>query len=70
MEFELQQKEAEIAMLKEITEVIASEYSLQKVFELVASRAHDLIQAQTLVIPVLSADQSTLRARVHRTHVQ
>jgi len=63
MEFELQRKEAEIAMLKEITEVIASEYSLQKVFQLVASRAHDLIQAQTLVIPVLSADQSTYTYR-------
>ena len=63
MKFELQQKEAEIAMLKEITEVIASEYSLQKVFQLVASRAHDLIQAQTLVIPVLSADQSTYTYR-------
>ena len=63
MELELQQKDAEIAMLREITEVIAREYSLQKVFELVASRAHDLIQAQTLVIPVLSTDQSTYTYR-------
>lgn len=63
MELDLQQKDAEIAMLREITEVIASEYSLEKVFELVASRAHDLIQAQTLVIPVLSADQSTYTYR-------
>lgn len=63
MEFELQQKEAEIAMLKEVTEVIASEYSLQKVFNLVASRARDLIQAQTLAIPILSIDQSTYTYR-------
>jgi len=63
MEYELQQKEAEIAMLKEITEVIASEYSLQKVFELVASRAYELIRARTLVIPVLSPDQSSYTYR-------
>ena len=63
MTFELQRKEAEIAMLKEITEVIASEYSLQKVFELVAVRAYELIQAKTLVIPVLSPDQSTYTYR-------
>jgi len=63
MAFELQQKEAEIAMLKEVTEVIASEYSLQKVFNLIACRARDLIQAQTLAIPILSGDQSTYTYR-------
>jgi len=63
MAFKLQQKEAEIALLKEITEFIASEYSLQKVFDLVASRARDLIQAQTLTIPILSNDQSTYTYR-------
>ena len=49
MEFELQQKEAQIAMLKEVTEVIASEYSLRKVFDLVASRARAMDLLRELI---------------------
>ncbi len=63
IECQLQQKEAEIAMLQEITESICSEHSLQKVFELVASRARDLIHADTVTIPILSADQTTYTYR-------
>jgi diguanylate cyclase (GGDEF)-like protein len=66
MEIELRRREAEIAMLKEITEVIASEHSLPRVFDLVARRARELIQAQTVAIPILSGDQTayTYRAAV------
>jgi diguanylate cyclase (GGDEF)-like protein len=63
MEIELRRREAEIAMLKEITEVIASEHSLQKVFDLVACRARELIQAQTVAIPILSDDQTAYSYR-------
>lgn len=55
----LEEKQAEIAMLREISEVIGSEYKLQKVFDLVAARARDLLHAETVTIPVLSADQKT-----------
>ncbi len=66
LEVRLQQKEADIAMLSEIAAVIGSEYSLEKVFELVAERAGDLIQAETITIPVLSPDgtEYTYRAAV------
>ncbi len=63
MQIKLQQREAEIALLKEITQVITSEHNLQKVFDLVASRARDLIQAETLAIPVLAGDQSAYTYR-------
>lgn len=55
----LRQREAEIAMLSELTEVIGSEYNLQKVFDLVAVRARELLHAETATIPVLSPDQKT-----------
>ena len=55
----LEEKEAEISMLREISEVIGSEYNLQKVFDLVADRARDLLHAETVMIPVLSPDQKT-----------
>jgi diguanylate cyclase (GGDEF)-like protein len=55
----LEEKEAEIAMLMEITEVIGSEYNLQKVFDLVAARARELLHAETVTVPILSPDQSS-----------
>jgi len=59
MQSRLKEKEAEIAMLREITEVIGSEYNLQKVFDLVAARARELLHAETVTVPVLSPDQSS-----------
>lgn len=66
MEHQLRKMEAEIAMLKEVIEVVGSEYSLKKVFNLVATHARDLINAETVTIPVLSDDQKsyTYRAAV------
>ena len=63
LEVQLEQKDAEIAMLKEVTEVIGGEYNLQQVFDLVADCARDLIQAETVTIPVLSPDQTTYTYR-------
>ena len=59
MQSRLEEKEAEIAMLRELTEVIGSEYNLQKVFDLVAVRARELLHAETVTVPVLSPDQSS-----------
>ena len=59
LERQLHQKEAEIAMLREITTVIGGETNLQKVFNLVADSARDLIKAETVTIPILTNDQSS-----------
>jgi diguanylate cyclase (GGDEF)-like protein len=59
LERQLHQKEAEIAMLREITTVIGGETNLQKVFNLVADSARDLIKAETVTIPILANDQSS-----------
>ncbi len=60
---QLLQREAEIHMLRKVTELVGGEYNLQKVFDLVAASARDLIQADTVTIPVLSADQSSYTYR-------
>jgi diguanylate cyclase (GGDEF)-like protein len=59
LERQLHQKDAEIAMLREITTLIGGETNLQKVFDLVAESARDLIQAETVTIPILAPDQSS-----------
>ena len=56
LEEELSNREYEIALLKEIGDAVTSELQLEKVFRLVAERARDLIQAETLLIPLLNAE--------------
>jgi len=63
LQCQLHQKEAELDMLREITTLIGGETNLQKVFDLVAERARDLIQAETVTIPILTADQSSYTYR-------
>jgi len=63
LERQLHQREAEIAMLREISTVIGGETNLQKVFDLVAERARDLIEAETVTIPILTPDQSSYTYR-------
>lgn len=53
---ELRQRETEIRMLREITELIGEGHSLQSVFDRVAQCARDLIKAATVTIPILSRD--------------
>ncbi|MBE9515636.1 MAG: bifunctional diguanylate cyclase/phosphodiesterase [Proteobacteria bacterium] len=60
----LYEREREIAMLKEIADAVSSQLNLETVFQLVAERARDLIDAETLLIPLLDEDceQYTYRA--------
>ncbi|MBU1192320.1 MAG: EAL domain-containing protein [Gammaproteobacteria bacterium] len=64
LETELRLREREIVLLKETVTAVGGELDLSKVFELVAERARELIQAETLLIPVLddNAEQYTYRA--------
>ncbi len=54
---QLLQREAEIRMLQEVNSLVGSEYDLKKVLDKVAHSALELIQADTVTIPVMSADQ-------------
>ena len=64
IETELREREREIALLKEIGDAVTSQLKLEKVFEMVAERARALIDAETLLIPLLDNDceQYTYRA--------
>lgn len=56
LEQELRQREREIELLKETVTAVGSELDLNRVFALVAERARELIQAETLLIPVVDSD--------------
>lgn len=58
LEDQLQQKKAELAMLSEISEIVASEDGLGTMFSLIAERARILLGAVTVTIPLLSRDQA------------
>lgn len=53
LEQELRNREYEIDLLKEIGAAVVSELNIGKVFDLVANRARELIQAETVLIPLL-----------------
>ena len=53
LEDELSLREREIRLLKETAEAVNSELHLDTLLQLVAERARDLIQAETVLIPVL-----------------
>ncbi len=52
----LQQREAEIELLQKTFKEIASELDLKKAFHIIADRARELIQAETLLIPIIDKD--------------
>ncbi len=54
----LHQKEAELELLTDIAEIIASDASLDTAFSLIAERARVLLGAKTVTIPLLSDDQT------------
>lgn len=56
LEEELQQREYEIALLRETAMAIGSELDLDTVLHLVAERARELINAETVLIPILNWD--------------
>ena len=55
-EYELGLRKHEIRILKETAEAFSSQLHLDKLFQLVAERALDLIQAETVLIPVLDSN--------------
>lgn len=61
---QLQDRETEITLLSETAAVVNSELNLELVFQLVTERAKKLINAETVLIPLLDADcqQYTYRA--------
>ncbi|VAW75955.1 diguanylate cyclase/phosphodiesterase (GGDEF & EAL domains) with PAS/PAC sensor(s) [hydrothermal vent metagenome] len=58
LEDKLQQKAAELALLTEISEIVASEAGLGTMFSMIAERARVLLGAVTVTIPLLSRDQT------------
>lgn len=60
---ELGERESEIALLLETSQVIGSELDLDTVFAAIAERARRLIKADTVLVPLLSADKSTYTYR-------
>ena len=53
---QLRQKEQEIHLLSEITQMIGGEHNLQKVFDHVACSASQLLRVETVSIPIISDD--------------
>ena len=58
LEKALRRKEAELALLTEISRIVASEEGLDAAFNIIAERARELIGAVTVTIPLLSRDQT------------
>lgn len=55
----LQEKETEIELLQKTFTEIGSELDLSKIFQVVSERARALIQAETVLIPLLDANNET-----------
>lgn len=56
LEKELKQREYEIQLLTETTRAIGSQLDLDKVLEIIAKRARELIHSETLLIPILNKE--------------
>ncbi len=54
LEYELRLREREIQLLRETAEEVSRQLHLDRLLPLVAERARDLIQAETVLIPVLN----------------
>ena len=63
LERQLHDSETENVMLREIGVVVNSELNLEKVFQLVAEYAQQLIHAETLLIPILDKARQTYTYR-------
>lgn len=59
----LQEKETEIELLQKTFTEIGSELDLDKIFQVVSARARALIQAETVLIPLLDANHETYTYR-------
>lgn len=56
LEAEIKQRDYEIQLLTETTQAIGSQLDLEKVFGIIAKRARELINAETLLIPILNKE--------------
>ena len=59
----LQEKETEIELLQETFTEIGSELDLEKIFQIVSQRARELINAETVLIPLLDDNCKTYTYR-------
>ncbi len=59
----LQEKETEIELLQKTFAEIGNELDLDKIFQVVSARARALIQAETVLIPLLDANHETYTYR-------
>ena len=59
----LKDREAEIELLRKTFSAVGNELDLEKVFQLVADHARELIQAETLLIPILDSNCETYTYR-------
>ena len=59
----LKQKETEIGLLQQTFTEIGSELDIEKIFQIVSERALELIDAETLLIPILDANCETYTYR-------
>lgn len=60
---ELKEREAEIKLLQDTFYLVASELNLQRVFTSIAQRALHLVDAETLLIPILDQNQTSYTYR-------
>ena len=58
LEQELRLREFEIELLKETADAVSSQLQLDNVLQLIAERARTLVEAETLLIPILNDDCS------------
>lgn len=63
LQLELSHREYEIELLKETAQAVGGQLDLDRVLQLVAERARELIQAETLLIPVLDHDAANYTYR-------
>jgi diguanylate cyclase (GGDEF)-like protein len=52
---QLRQRDYEIALLRETTQAIGSELDLDRVLDLIAKHAQDLLKTETVLVPILNA---------------
>ncbi len=60
---ELKDRESEIQLLQETFRLVASELDLGKIFDIIAKRAMRLVDAETLLIPILDDNKETYTYR-------
>ncbi len=60
---ELKERESEIELLQDTFKLVSSELNLEKVLNIIAERALHLVQAETLLIPILDDNNETYTYR-------